>query len=665
MKKKALALIFMLSQISITAQKVYINQAGYLPQLNKLVYASEPADSFFVIDRNTNEIKYRGPLSLIDSDDASTGLSVYRGDFSDFKTPGLYYIKTGANDTSYDFAIINSTYKDALYKSLKGFYFQRCGTALTEQYAGVYKRPAGHLNDAFLHSSTGSSGVIDETGGWHDAGDYGKYVVNAGISVGTLLMAYELFPERFSFDDLNIPESGNSVPDILDEVRYELEWLLKMQSDGGGVYFKVTRENFSGFIMPVNDNANRYIYQISSTATADFAAVAARASRVYAQFDSVFSNKCLYAAVKAWAFLKANPSIVPQGGFKNPSGTGTGEYGDITDNDERLWAASELFAATDDPEYNNYFVTNYGGGQIYNSMGWQNVRTMALLTYLTSSRTSSSTEARTKIQSSLMDYCYGLTADVNKSGFRTAISPGEFYWGSNSGVLNRAVILILGYDYLKDPDLLNAALDQLNYIYGCNGNDISFVTGVGEHHVMHPHHRPSAADGVTEPVPGLLAGGPDQGLDDDVLKAHYNASTPPAMCYIDDQGSYASNEIAINWNAPLVFVTGYFNYEGVITSVGKYNINIPNRIDIEQNYPNPFNSVTVINYRLDVSSKVRLKIFDALGKLLLDRDLGFKNAGLNHVDWNGTDNDGKTLSSGVYYFTLSGSGIFKKMVLLK
>ncbi len=490
-------------------------------------------------------------------------------------------------------------------------------------------------------------------------------MVNAGITVGTLLMAYELFPERFSFDDLNIPESGNAVPDILDEARYELDWLFKMQASSGGVYFKVTRENFSGFVMPSNDTANRYIYQISSTATADFAAVMARASRVYADFDSAFSSECLAAAVKAWAFLKANPSIVPTGGFKNPGGTNTGEYGDGNDSDERLWAAAELFAVTDGTEYNDYFTSHYGNGQINSEMGWQNVRIMALLTYLTLTRPASSSAAQAKIQSSLMNYCYNLITEINNSGFRAAVKPGEFNWGSNSNALNRAVVLIIGYDYMKDPDLLTAAQDQLNYIYGCNANNISYVTGVGEHHVMHPHHRPSAADGITEPVPGLLAGGPDQYLNDDVLKAHYTSATPPALCYIDDQGSYASNEIAINWNAPLVFVTGYFNYEGNVTGVEKYNINIPRQIELDQNFPNPFNSTTVISYRLNKSSNIRFKVFNVLGRLLLDKDLGIKNPGENQVAWNGTDNKGNSLSSGVYYFTLSGAGVFKKMILLK
>ena len=177
------------------------------------------------------------------------------------------------------FQFLRLLYDDVYKKSLKGYYFQRCGTALLQPHAGVYYHAACHPGDGFYHSSTGQSGFRLTTGGWHDAGDYGKYVVNSGITVGTLLLAYERFPEKFNQDNLNIPESGNGVPDLLDEVRYELEWLLKMQNENGGVYFKITKEQFESFIMPQNDSGIRYIHVLSSTATGNFAAMMARAAR--------------------------------------------------------------------------------------------------------------------------------------------------------------------------------------------------------------------------------------------------------------------------------------------------------------------------------------------------------------------------------------------------
>ena len=599
--------------------------------------------------------------------DAATGLTLYSGDFSSFETNGTYFIQLSNGDSSYVFTISNNVFQNAFYKTLKGYYFQRCGTALLQGNAGAYFHNACHQNDGFYHASTGQSGLRISSGGWHDAGDYGKYVVNAGISVGTLLSAYENFPGRFSQDNLNIPESGNGLPDLLDEVRFELEWLLKMQNSNGGVYFKLTKEQFESFIMPQNDSGIRYIYQISSTATGDFAAVMAQAARIYQQYDNDFANQCLSAATLAWDYLTANLSIVPAGGFVNPSGTGTGEYGDANDSDERFWAAAELFETTGLSTFNDYISTHYSSlGLINGAMSWQNVKNLGYLTYLNSSQSSSSQTIKDQIKNSLISYCNILLNRASSNGFGVTINPGEYVWGCNSDVLNKALLLINGYNETTNQAYYETALSQLNYILGSNAHNFSFVTGVGTNSVMHPHHRPSASDGIVDPVPGLLAGGPDQYLDDPVLQANFNNSTPPALCYIDDVGSYASNEIAINWNAPLVYVLGFFNGEG-ITSVEDQEINsMPENFELEQNFPNPFNPSTKIRYSISNSTKVTLKIFDILGKevtTLVDQEQSF---GTYEVNFD-SKNKLSPVPSGIYLYTLSAGNFFdsKKMLLLK
>ncbi len=536
--------------------------------------------------------------------------------------------------------------------------------------AGVYYHASCHPADGFYHSSTGQSGFRLTTGGWHDAGDYGKYVVNSGITVGTLLLAYENFPEKFSRDDLNNPESGNGVPDLLDEVRYEIEWLLKMQNSNGGIYFKITKEQFESFIMPQNDSGIRYIYTLSSTATGNFAAMMARAARIYQSIDTVFANQCLTAATLAWNFLLANPSIVPVGGFVNPSGTFTGGYGDTNDSDERLWAAAELFETTGLAEYNNYIIANYSsGGIISGAMSWQNVKNLALLTYLYSLQSTSSQTIKNQIKNSLISHCNTLLSRAGSNGFGVAINSGEYYWGCNSDVLNKALMLINGYRQTNNIAYYETALMQLNYILGTNAHNFSFITGVGTNSVMHPHHRPSASDGVVNPVPGLLAGGPDQYLDDPVLQSHFNSSTPPALCYIDDVGSYASNEIAINWNAPLVYVLGFFNGEG-LTGMDDQGFNsVPENFNLEQNYPNPFNPVTKIKYSLPATNTnftnttlVQLKIYDILGKEIATLVNEEKPAGEYEVEFDGSDK-----TSGIYFYQLkTGDYIeIKKMVMIK
>ena len=660
--------------------QVFINQAGYINNLPKYFFTNSEADSFYIIETSTSLVVYRNELSFYVSNDAATGMTLYRGDFSDLTQDGNYFVLLSNNDSSYTFNVSKNALEDAYKKSLKGFYFQRCGITLEQDYAGVYNHPACHLADAYFHSTTGETGQKEATGGWHDAGDYGKYVVNAGITVGTLLMAYEMFPGKFSQDNLNIPESQNGIPDILDEVRFELEWLLKMQNESGGVYFKVTREQFAPIIQPQNDTGTRYIYIISSTATGDFAAMMARASRIYKDIDTSFANKCLSASILAWNYLSAHPSIIPAGGFKNPSGTATGEYGDGNDSDERLWAAAELFNSTGELTYKNYFESHYSSGGIINStMGWPNVNDLAQLTYLTSIQATASSTIKAQIKNALVSYSNSLVNRSASNGFGVAINPGEYNWGSNSDVLNKAILLIYAYEQTKNSNYFDIALSQLNYILGVNAHNFSFITGVGTNSVLHPHHRPSWSDNIAVPVPGLMAGGPNQYLNDDVLQNTFNSSTPPALCYVDIADSYASNEICINWNAPLVFVLGYFNGEGITSVNEQGSLTFPQFYKLEQNFPNPFNPSTKIRYTVSTKQTVlstnygntngvfvTLKIYDLLGNEIVTLINEEEAPGFYEVEFNPA-NTVRNPSSGIYFYQIKMDGFTqtKKMVYLK
>lgn len=558
--RKILLLFFTI--INLYASSIYVNKAGYLTHKVKYVYFSNNVDSFFIHEKSCGKVLFKDKVSLWKENDLATGLTLYRGDFSQFNKQGIFYITDNLGNRSSEFEISDTVFYSLYKTSLKSFYYQRCGIDLEPKYANEYSHPKCHLLDGYFHKSCDTAGFKLVTGGWHDAGDYGKYVVNAGITVGTLLMAYEPFPHKFLDDNLNIPESNNNVPDILDEVKYELEWMLKMQDIDGGVFTKVAKEKFEDFVMPQDDlSEGRYIYRKSSAATADFAAVMARAFRVFKNYDKNFSLLCLNAARKAWGFIEKNPVIVPKGGFKNPEGTITGEYGDKNDSDERLWASIELYLSDGNQKYFDYYKNNYNKNEnLFSTMDWGDVRSLAHFTFLfNNSKSNAHDDIFNKLSFSLKNYCEHLISKSNLDGFNLTIHPGEYRWGSNSDVLNNAVILILGYELLKKQEYYNAALMQLNYILGTNAHDISFVTKVGDKCVMNPHHRPSGADGIDDPVPGLLAGGPNQYLQDPTLQKNFNSNTPPALCYVDDVGSWSSNETAINWNAPLVFVAGYFN----------------------------------------------------------------------------------------------------------
>jgi len=649
---------------------VGVNQAGYTLSARKVSVLTTYADSFQVINAATREVVYRNATGMATLGDAATGMDLYNADFTSIQTPGVYVLYTSAGDSSQHFLIADSVYNQVFRKSLKGFYFQRCGTALSSTYAQAYAHGYCHTTDGTFHSTAEGTGSISVTGGWHDAGDYGKYIVNGGISVWTLLAAYEWFPQKFSADDLGIPESGNGVPDILDEARWELTWFLKMQrAADGGVFFKVTHENFEGFIMPQNDTGTRYIYQESTTATGNFVAAMARAARVFQTFDSTFASTCLAAAVKGWGYLQAHPAIVQSpSGFLNPSGTVTGEYGDGNDSDERLWAAAELYLANGDASAHTYFTTNYSsGGIITTTMYWGGVKPLAEMTYLRGNRAGINTTVQSQIRQSLQGYASFLLGLHGNSGFGTAMAVSDYVWGSNSQALNNAILMLMAWEEGGNAALLQAALDQLHYVLGMNVHGQSFITGIGGKHTMHPHHRPSGSDGVVEPVPGLISGGPNRNVSQDpVLAANFTSSTPAALCYIDDQGSYASNEICINWNAPLVFVAGYFNI-GTVTSVGDHSGSLlEERFRLEQNYPNPFNGATRITFSVRLDEQLEFCVVDVLGKTVLRKDLGRCAPGEHEFLWTATDQHGSPLSSGAYFYFLEGTNRspVRKLVLL-
>ncbi len=663
--------ILILINCSNLFAQIFINQAGYQTFLPKYFYTNINATSFDIVEESTGLIYYSGQLNLISANDPATGMMIKKGDFSNLTRNGNYYVRLNTNDTSFHFIISSLAFKDLFDKSLKAFYFQRCGSQLFYQHAGVYQRNSCHTSDAFYHTSTGQSGFKLSRGGWHDAGDYGKYVVNAGISAATLLMAYELFPDYFNSDSLNIPESGNGIPDILDEVKYEIQWLLSMQAEDGSVYHKLTKEQFEAFVMPSQDSGMRYIYKKSSTATGNFIAVLARFYRLYKIYEPTFANQCLNAALNAWNWLSNQPSIVPSGGFTNPPGTQTGEYGDNDDRDERLWAAAELFESTGEQSFKNYYEFNYNvKGLIYYAMNWQNVHVLAHLTYLFSKQTSTNQNIKNQLLNSLITFSNTLFSRKNSNGFGVSINPGEYYWGSNSLILNNGILLILAYLKTNDNKYLQTAIEQLNYVVGVNAHNMSFVTGIGKKYPMKPHHRPSEADGVIEPIPGLIVGGPNQYLDDPILQQYFNQNTPPALCYIDHLQSWASNEVAINWNAPLVFVSGFFK-NFFLSQIKNDEPNIKN-FTLEQNFPNPFNSQTKIRFSINSTSnntayKVKLKIINLIGEEILTLYDGYKLSGDYEIIFDGSNALNKTLSGGVYFYQLQINDKFitKKMVYIK
>jgi endoglucanase len=536
---------------------IKVDQVGYQPNAPKIavVVSSQASGQFTVRRKKDDSVVFRGTLTKAVADQDS-GDQVQLADFSTLNENGTYYLDVAGVGKSWSFAIGKDVYARALYLSMRAFYGQRCGTAvdLGPEFPG-FKHAACHLSGAY-HETSGKTGPHISAKGWHDAGDYGRYIVNSGISTGELLWTWEMFGERLRKVSLNIPESTNSTPDFLDEIRWNLDWMMTMQDVDGGVWHKQTSENFADFVMPENDKTISYVIGVGkepfkgSTATADFAVVMAIAARIYKPFDASYAQSCLKAAEKAWMWLEKYPSVM----FRNTGKLLTGEYGDNDSRDELLWAAAELFRTTRKDVYATYFNSHYVEQlPTINSSGppsWPRVAPLGLWTYVLGG--GSNAEAVKAIRESSLKAADEIVTRTSANQYRHSLTTRDYVWGSTAINANYGVQLLVANAMKSDARYVHTAAENIHYLLGRNTFSLSWVTQLGENPYRHPHHRPSQADNNPEPWPGMLSGGPNRHRQDPAMKRL--ANLPPAKMYLDDWESYATNEICLNWNAPLVFV---------------------------------------------------------------------------------------------------------------
>ena len=527
---------------------IVLNQLGYLPTATKKVIfrIGEEGDAFDVVDVGTNEVTYTGKIGE-EVYSAGDEQSCFVGYFSDVTKPGQYKIVSEKYGTSYPFTIGEDIYKEVFKETVRFFYYQRCGQELTKEYGGEWAHPVCHSEMATIY---GTDKKIDVSGGWHDAGDYGRYVVATSKAVADLMLAYEVNPEAFT-DDFNIPESGNGIPDVLDEVKYQLQWLLKMQDQtSGGVYHKVTCADFPDIdVMPQDETNELIVCPISTTATGDFVAVMSMGSELYQDIDKDLANQCLEAAKLGWEYLKKAPAST----VDNPEGIVTGAYNDTMDQDERFWAAVQLFKATGDEQYQEEIkammdtFTNMQNPIV--GYGWQTVASYGLDGYLACKNTDPETrKAAEAFQIMLAEGC--VENLIKGDAYEIYTSRNNFYWGSNMDILTLANLLELADELTQSNNFHEYAVERVNYCFGKNPLGMSYVTGFGTAYPKYPHHRLSVATGKT--IPGMIVGGANVNLEDDVaLEKLY--SKPPAQCYIDDYMSYSTNEVDIYWNSSLVY----------------------------------------------------------------------------------------------------------------
>ncbi|MDG5816348.1 glycoside hydrolase family 9 protein [Chitinispirillales bacterium ANBcel5] len=529
-----------------SADNFRLNQLGYHSLDRKVaIVIDTEASNFEIIRKADEEVVFEGKLSET-RDWAQSGESGRQADFSELREEGVFQVKVENRGLSHPFSITDNVLEEVANASMRSYYFQRCSYELTEEFAGKWARPAGHPDTAVsFHPSSGrEEGTLYSPGGWYDAGDFGKYIVNSGISTGTLLAFYENFPDYFPDGSLNIPESGNGRPDILDEIQFNVDWMKTMQDEDGGVFFKLTTLNFPGYIMPHEDNNERFAIGKSTTSALNFAAVMAMAGRVYEPFDEEYAKDCIERAKRAWAWAQENPSIP----FNNPPDVRTGEYRDQNFSDEFIWAASELFITTGEDEFKEFLLTQ---DLSYSSApSWQNVHSLAALS-LSTIENDLPEELQERIKASVVSAADNWIGDISRSLYR--IPNANFIWGSNSIFANMGIAMIYAYKITGESHYILSASEVADYLLGKNATTFSFMTGFGSKATANPHHRHSVAAEVGS-VPGFLAGGPNAGRQD----SSYSPYTyrVPAKSYEDAYKSYASNEVAINWNAPSTFLFG-------------------------------------------------------------------------------------------------------------
>jgi endoglucanase len=554
-------LLFLVCALAIAdepdiAPSIFVNQSAYIVGHDKIgLVSSSIALPYTVWNLQTETSVLHSRLDLRSANHAASGINVWQADFSIIDATGVYTIEVPGLGRSFPFSIIQSPPTTLAVRAMNAFYFLRNDTEFPKSIAGDWARKPQQKPATYVYPPTDEPKDVKLYGGWHDGSDAGQYVPSGVYAAGALMTLYEWMPERFDDGSLTLPEAHNDVPDILDEVRWEIDWLLSMQAPTDAVYHKAAT------LEPDQDEkAPRYLFLPSTAATAGACAVWAKASRLYSPYDATFSNQCLNAAVRAWKWLELTPN---DGGFKNPTEVKTKAYTDPDDSDERLWAAIELRLALDDERLDAVIASMVEKRVplVYASGYWGDVMPFAAATVIKAATLESFEDMVDDARNDLRSMADSFSEKTKKDGFMLTLESGEFTWGSNGAVLRNSLILTLAHLIEPTPQYYDAALDQMHYLLGRNPIGMSYITGFGEASSQAPYQWKRYAGDSKTPVPGLVVAGPNQSLNDSVLKSYFSASTPPAIAYKDDPESFSSNEFKIDWNAALVFVTTVLSSE--------------------------------------------------------------------------------------------------------
>lgn len=542
---------------------IHVDQVGYLTDQAKeaMVSLADVQGTFALVDVATGQTVYEGKLSPAKAD-AMSGDTVAKAEFTDFRQPGKYRLVV-AGEESDIFAIGDNVYGVPAVQNWRSYTLSRSNTPMQDEVTGL-RVASGHAQDKaaqvyFADKLNKKGDVVDVSGGWYDAGDYGKYTTTAAVAAGEMMLAYEASPEKFFQGQLFFPQGvrEEAMPDALSEVKFELEFLKKMQRKDGSFFHKVAGAQWPGFDKsPDSDTQQRYIYSTCTASSAMAGAAMAMAGRIYSDYDKDFAVDCLNRAQAVWKYLAKEKNSV----YRVDEGqeSGSGPYDDRDDATERCWLAAELFRTTGDKQYENYLMKQQKNIilQKPSFFTWDNTLALAQFSYGMAANANQAFQSQ--VRQRLVDYADEIVATIANDGYECSLKENEYTWASTKNAVTKGDILLMAHEFSPKQEYIDGALDQIHYMFGRNALNRSFMTGIGANPPEHPHNRIHESTGAY--VPGLMVGGPNAvlGGDPDQTKYIEDYHPAPAKCYLDVLMSWSTNEYAIDYNGAGIYALSYF-----------------------------------------------------------------------------------------------------------
>ncbi len=501
----------------VNVSAIKVDTVGYPRTWRKLaIFNIEPKNAVVKDEQGGVAYTFRPEDVVSRGRDPASQDPVWQADFTKLDKPGRYTIESG-DKKSDAFVIGEHVYKNALIAAQKHFYFQRCRTKLSEPYAvwegDKYLREGPcHVHDDIgwdMDSYPDKKKKWKLEGGWHDAGNYEMYVPSTAPTSQALLLAFETHPDSFKDGDLNIPESGNKVPDLLDETEWGLRWVLSMQDESGGFHSREAVYDWSENVPADKERKPRWVSGVGTASTAKAVAVLAQAARVYPKFDAAFAKRCEQAAKRGWAYLEKHPERVFYDGKGSPQ-TQWDDSDTFKEVGARFVAAAEMWRSFRTPAALDQIKKLYGDPETqpdkFVSGAWPNLSRWAFMQLAVDEKTPDDLRAEAKKRLTLA--AESLRDQIEKAdGYRCASKPGDYYWGHNSNLMEKAHQL--AFVSRLDPKnawAVEALRDQWHWVLGRNPNGYSMATRVGKG----PDRMYSVEWGKQKtPPPGYLLGGPN------------------------------------------------------------------------------------------------------------------------------------------------------------